>query len=214
MKFAISLILVLLLSGCQAVSRQAQPETNAYEAPFGFRWGMSIEQVESMVGSFVAHQAIPGRPGQSVAVFEKAPKTPARTNLFSALFSSKQGLVKIVWSSTRVTGDVYGLEGKALYIQIKEIIKDEYISGHSEETKITGLKIYNQNDEFYQCLKYAGCGMWNLIHKPASGGYIAVELKGVERGVGYVSVSYESPQFRAASDAAIERGAAEDKKAF
>lgn len=187
---------------------------SAYEAPFGLRWGMSTEQVKTLVGKYSQAEPRADRPGISIIHFGAAPKTPARTALITALFSADVGLVKLVWQSEEIDNDVYGIKGKSFYSQIKNIIKEKYTSGDSKETEIVGVKLYNEADEFYQCLKYAGCGAWSLFRRPDSGGIIAVQLRGVRRGVGYVAVSYESPQFSAAMDAAEKRGASKDKKAF
>ena len=76
-----------------------------------------------------------------------------------------------------------------------------------------GLDLYKDSDEFYQCLKYDGCGQYVSLYEYA-GGYISLQIKGVSRGKGYLMIGYESPAFYAAKDAIENKQSLSDSEAF
>ncbi|MGV3526280.1 MAG: hypothetical protein ACO1RX_18825 [Candidatus Sericytochromatia bacterium] len=71
----------------------------------------------------------------------------------------------------------------------------------SEQFHKTGLKLYEDGDEFYECLRYTGCGYWSSFWKVDGENRIQLTLKGLSYGTGYLVISYEGPQWSQAIDA-------------
>ncbi len=64
-----------------------------------------------------------------------------------------------------------------------------------KEYKITGVSLYKESDEFYECLKYPGCGTWMSSYNTSSK-KISLQLIGKSRGVGYIRIIMEAvPEF-------------------
>lgn len=114
-------------------------------------------------------------------------------------------------SSQDVTNDITGSSGKKLYFKAKDSLTKKY--GEPKAYEQIGTKLYKKYDEFYQCLRYAGCGMWTSLWQRPEGGMVLVELKGKVRGTGYLSMSYESKKWsdvlkaREANETAIDADA-------
>ena len=92
--------------------------------------------------------------------------------------------------SKNIDDDITGSKGKELYSKIKSSLTNKY--GDSKNYEYTGRKIYDEYDEFYQCLKYSGCGNWMSFWEAKEGGIVALEIEGAARGKGYLRLSYES----------------------
>ncbi|ORQ01223.1 hypothetical protein B7971_18490, partial [Vibrio cholerae] len=105
----------------------------------------------------------------------------------------KGRLVKVAAMSTDFTDDIYGLKGKSNYEQVKSLLTKKYGSPSTHYERVGG-DLYDDADEFYQCLDYSGCGAYLSIFDYA-GGVISVQLKGKRRGEGFLTIGYESPQF-------------------
>lgn len=72
----------------------------------------------------------------------------------------------------------------------------------------SGIILYQNYDEFYQCLAYDGCGYWRDGFKSPDR-YISIQLNGLGRGKGYIYLEYEAqPEW----DQAFDQNKA-DKKA-
>ena len=61
--------------------------------------------------------------------------------------------------SEDITNDAFGSKGKEMYDDIKSKLKNKY-GEPTENFEFVGLRLYDESDEFYQCLSYDGCGMW------------------------------------------------------
>lgn len=164
---------------------------------FGLSWGMSETSLKKLG---FTHAIDSG--GLRLFSSVSAPKAWSKAENYIAV-TYKGRLVKAVANSFYFTDNVFGSEGKQNYNQIKSILRKKYgaPSTHYEQT---GGKLYNESDEFYQCLDYSGCGAYLSIFEFV-GGLIAVQLKGKRRGEGYLTISYESPRFSVAKKE-IERG--------
>lgn len=174
------------------------------EAPFGFIWGLTKSQIESKDVVFEKcdtdgdlTQCITTKPIKSVSFGEK----------YLLVIHIEKGLQKIIMVSLNTRNDITGSEGKGLYSKIKKAITDKY--GNPHEYEYSGVKVYKEYDEFYQCLNYSGCGNWTSFWEPKEGGSIALEIKGVTRGEGFLKLSYESKDW---SDIINERQQKSDKK--
>ena len=174
-------------------------------APFGLSWDMSAAELKS-IG--FAKATTTG--GLDIYSSVSVPKAWSKGETYMAAIYNEK-LVKVIALSTDITEDVYGSRGKAAYEELKEILTQKY--GAPDSFERIGMSLYDESDEFYQCLDYAGCGAYISTFEMA-GGTVGLQLKGKSRGVGYLTVSYESPAF-AEAKAAIERGDKEsDSDAF
>ncbi len=73
-------------------------------------------------------------------------------------------------------------------------------AGDDLTTEMVGLSLYKDSDEFYECLKYSGCGYYTAIWKVNTGGAINVTIKGSARGTGWVELQYEGPEWSSSLD--------------
>jgi hypothetical protein len=109
------------------------------------------------------------------------------------------GLVRAgLWGKT-ITDDVYGIQGKDQYQQLRKLIVARYNAQPTKEVTASGDKVYRDSDEFYECLAYSGCGLYLAIWEipPMS---VSLELQGVRRGIGFVIMKVEGPNYNAAKD--------------
>lgn len=170
---------------------------DSFPAPFGLSWEMSEAELKE-VG--FTHAGDTG--GFSLYTSVSAPKAWSKGDRYYGIVY-KGRLVKLTANSTDFSGDIYGSEGKRAYNQLKKILTDKYGAPSTQYERI-GLKLYDDSDEFYQCLEYSGCGMYTSLFN-FDRGSIGISLKGKRRGEGYLNIAYESPSFSVAKDE-IARG--------
>jgi len=185
MKIYLQIIVVLLMT------------TNVYagevQAPFGFHWGESKQQITKQGVKLVGCNT---DLSLTLCNTKKAIKSVSFGEAYQLLFDSRKGLQKIVMVSTNFTRDAAGLEGKALYEKIKNSLTKKYGEADANNSiQISGLNLYNENDEFYQCLAYEGCGSWITLWTPKLGGNVSISLEGISRGVGFLKIGYESKEW-------------------
>ena len=200
MKRVIFLMSLMLMSlGVRAV--------DGFPDPFGLTWGMSEA---SLVKLGFARSSSDSGP-LHVLTSKIAPKPWSQAETYVAVTYNDR-LVKVVALSRSFSADIMGSEGKAAYEKINNVLTNKYgqPAKHMEEV---GLKLYTEYDEFYQCLKYAGCGAYFTSYN-ISGGIIGVNLEGESRGVGYLKVTYESPAFAIALMEIKHKVSGSDAEAF
>jgi hypothetical protein len=168
------------------------------EAPFGFAWGMSQSQVQNLVKS-IKKTSSNGK--FSFLEFSKAPKNLSNAEKYVAVFDKQYGLQKLIFASKKIESDIYGDNGKSQYEDLKKAIVNKY-GKPTDNAEIVGLHLFKDTDEFYQCLKYDGCGGWLSIWKGTPN--IILELNGLSRGVGYIRLTYEGPKWGVAVDESNE----------
>ncbi|MBY6017943.1 hypothetical protein KUW04_09145 [Halomonas denitrificans] len=172
-------------------------------APFGLQWGQSMagmEQVEA------------GNP-IGVLSIENPPKPHSRASSYWGFGTNESGLQKVVMNSIEIENDAFGTEGKALYASLVNALLG---AGYQEENRLesVGNALWNEPDEFYQCLDYDGCGYWIWFGRDASGDTVMVKIEGVRRGQGRVRAIFESPKWNTLVEASQQQQAARDSDAF
>lgn len=197
-KFLVGLLLAIVAAVAQAA--------DTFPEPFGLSWGMSEAGLKKLGFTQVSDSE-----GLRVFSSVSAPKAWSKAESYGAV-TYKGRLVKAAAVSTDFRDDIYGSKGKSTYEQVKSLLTKKYGSPSTHYERVGG-GLYDDADEFYQCLNYSGCGMYLSIFDYA-GGVISVQLKGKRRGEGYLTIGYESPQFLVAKKE-IERGDLEsDADAF
>ncbi|RDL46190.1 hypothetical protein DN730_03905 [Marinomonas piezotolerans] len=181
-------------------------ESTAFPEPFGLKWGMSNQEL------IQAGFNSPRPTGQfEYLTSVTTPKPWSKGDQYLAL-TYKSNLVKLIVSSNTFTADLYGSEGKALYESVNSIMTKKY-GQPSDKLEYVGMKLYDDADEFYQCLDYDGCGAY-VTQYQISGGFLAVEIEGQGRGKGFVKITYESPEFYVAKEQIDSANQADDLEAF
>lgn len=181
-----SLITALMIIGFSA-SALAE---DGFQAPLGLKWGESKETLTKDYGAAPA-----GKNDTRMKLFSisNPPIKVSGFDEFYGVIDDKHGLVKVIVVEN-IRGDAYGSTGLEDYNKIKGLLTNKYGKPDSKYEYI-GKELYKDNDEFYQCLAYQGCGAYSAFFKPAGGGDIALEIKGQRRGEGFITVSYESVLF-------------------
>ena len=163
------------------------------QAPAGFKWGQTQAKIKQQGITFEKCEPV------ETFVFcqtRKAPKPLSFADFYSLVFVDNR-LQKVQIAGNDITDDPSGREGKELFAKVKRQLTAKY-GQPSDEREIVGLKLWDEYDEFYQCLDYAGCGLWSAIWK--HDGSVVIELKGVSRGKGWLNLIYESKDWGAIVD--------------
>ena len=194
MKNAIIFVIALAVSNLAVAESPAQIY-GKFSAPFGLEWGMSKEQVTEMGVNLTPHPSAKGAYTAKIL-----PKNLSDAEEYYLVFEQGFGLVKVSAHTKNITSDLYGSKGKERYSQLKTAIVNKY-GKPSRELEATGrARIYDNIDEFYQCLNYDGCGYWVSLWGNSAGGGIALNIEGLSRGTGYIALTYESLAFYTAHE--------------
>lgn len=179
MNKSLSVILFLFLS-FNAFSSESK-------APFGLNWGATRTQLENKGIKFEKCNS-----NKTITTCNTKNPTKAISfgDVYTFIFDDSFGLQKIIMVSTKFTSDSTGYEGKKLYSKTKSSLSKKY--GEPKSLELTGIKLFDESDEFYQCLRYDGCGYWASYWQPKAGGGVMIEIKGIQRGNGYLRMTYES----------------------
>jgi hypothetical protein len=156
-------------------------------APFGFTWGMSKETI---ISKGVVFKECKSDRSLDICQTKKSIRSVSFGDTYILFIDSKTGLQKIVMASKNITNDIRGTSGKELYFKVKKSLIKKY--GEPKNYEYIGKKLYKEDDEFYQCLKYSGCGSWTSFWIKPKKGTVVAELLGLTRGKGYLKLGYES----------------------
>lgn len=177
-----------------------------YPQPFGLKWHLMEEDLVSL-----GFEKIHSQGDFSTLSSFATPKPWSQAEEYTTI-TYKGRLVKVVARSRVIDKDLNGAEGKVLYSQVKDLMISKY-GDPAESIQTTGLVKHTDPDEFYQCLKYAGCGTYRTIFRYA-GGTMVVGLEGIDRGEGRLVVVYESPSFAEAKRQFDQANLKQDRDAF
>lgn len=166
-------------------------ETAGAEAPFGFKWGQKVNMAKCIDTRELS-------PGTVACKMITVPK-PIQKLDFVLLLIYKGALVKVTAFMKDVEGDPYGVKGVEAYEAMKGLLSKKY-SDPGSVTEFIGRELYQEPSEFYQCLKYDGCGMFFAIWGDTDSSQVALELIGLGRGNGFLKLTYESTAFKKALD--------------
>ena len=178
---------------------------------FGAEWGWSYQRLKDA-----------GAECQPVAMNDfdaykcsKMPKNLSKVDFFNVIFDEVNGLQKIRMVGQDITGDPYGTAGKQRYMDYKNAITKKYGPASDDLTiEMVGLSLYKDSDEFYECLRYSGCGYYTSLWKLDPAGTVNVTIKGASRGKGWVELQYEGPEWASSLDRVKNAQAASDLDAL
>lgn len=189
----------------------AMPSLAFADAPFGLTWGMSKVEVEDLGVTL-----LDGNKERNLEIYQanELPIDLSNAEFYSLIFDENQGLQKVTMVSDTISSDAYGREGKSAYDRIKTALTDKY-GAPSNDYNFIGLKLWDEPDEFYQCLAYDGCGGWaSFFENNETGEVTALTLRGLRRGEGYLTLAYEGPGWAAALDEKDEAVEFQDRDAL
>lgn len=166
-------------------------ETAGAEAPFGFKWGQKINTAKCVDIREIS-------PGTIACKMSTVPK-PIQKLDFVILLMYKGALVKMTAFLKDIDSDPYGVKGTEAYEAMKGLLSKKY--GEPGTTaEFIGRELYQEPSEFYQCLRYDGCGMFFSAWGETDASQVALELIGLGRGNGFLKLTYESTAFKKALD--------------
>jgi len=178
-------------------------------APFGLKWGQTQKELTDKKVDLT--DCSTSKKITSCKTINPV-KGVSFGDLYMLFIDDDKGLQKIKMLSKDISSDISGSEGKALYSKVKSSLTKKYNAPKAYE--YIGQKLYDEYDEFYQCLKYDGCGSWFSFWEVKNGGNAFVELKGLSRGKGYLVLTYESKEWSSIIDSLKQRETASDDDAL
>jgi len=159
------------------------------DALFGLRWLSSPSQVRAQgVKLKLAHS------NEYLWSYttDTLPKSHSLGESYVLAFYRDSVLVKLSMITVSFTNDPYGSEGKAKF----DLVLTQLSNKMKVKNKFcyVGAKLYQENDEFYQCLNYPGCGSWVafLFDDTKT---VMLQLKTLRRAEGYIVLTAEANEF-------------------
>lgn len=140
------------------------------------------------------------------------PKNISDFESYSLIFADGR-LVKLWGVSKDISNDPAGSNGKERFETLRSALQQKY-GTPTLNSQTVGNKLFKEYDEFYQCLKYTGCGLWVSVFSTTDKD-ISVDLKGLSRATGYIELTAEAkPQWGQALDVYKSRKNSSDKDAL
>ena len=99
--------------------------------------------------------------------------------IYTLVFDRDLGLQKIVVALKTIQGDITGSKGLEQYSSYKEILTKKH--GEPLSLEVTGLALYDDPDEFWQCLRYDGCGAYFSAYDLGDKGSVGIKLLEIGR---------------------------------
>ena len=198
------IVIVAMLAGATAAFAQESP--SEVQAPFGLEWGASLSDFPGLTNC-QTNQAV------TYCTTISVPKTLSDAENHELFFDDKEGLVKVRYISKDITDDLFGDKGKARFNELKSALSSKYPKAEKKDLIGMHLTLYKDPDEFYECLRYHGCGVYVWSLKPGKG-TITLVMEGLSRGKGYLYLSYESPKWRDVVNRVKSSEKADDKDAL
>lgn len=179
------------------------------DALFGLRWGMTVDDVKA------AGASLSKTKGDRNLDFYKTSSLPKNISDFDSywLIFADGKLVKLQGVGKNILNDPSGSNGKERFEALRSALQQKY-GTPTLNSQTIGNKLFEEYDEFYQCLKYTGCGLWTSVFS-TSDKVVSIDLKGLSRGTGYIELTAEAkPQWSKALDVYMSRKNYSDKDAL
>jgi len=167
-------------------NESVESEDNGRMAIFGLSWGMTPTEVKEL-----GTRLKPEKKTDNLYIYSanSLPNNLKDTGSYTLVFSKDGKLVKIIMLSKKFINDIYGDQGRSRFEELALELSHKYqeISSIME----TGIKAYDSEDEFYQCLAYPGCGLWVKKFRGENKD-IFLQMNGIKKGEGYISITVEA----------------------
>lgn len=174
---------------------------DTFPDPFGLSWSMSTNDLTD-IGFYFNGKT--GPDDQFDEYFsESVPKPWVKGKRYRAMIFHDK-ILRLEVQSTMIKGDPFGATGKRLYDGMVSLMTKKYGEpSYIQEGRLFGESgPYDGIDEFYQCIHNSVCMYMTTFS--VSDGSIVVWLQATEQGSGFLTITYESPDMRAAqTEAAI-----------
>jgi hypothetical protein len=157
------------------------------EAMFGLNFGQTTKEIRAMGVTLIFKDSLNNLFSYKCKTL---PKNFSSAESYTLIFSD-DSLVKIIMLGNTIDNDLYGNDGKEAFKNTMELLKKKYTVG--DVSDFSGLVLYKEPYEFYECLRYEGCGFYAAALK-GDNKTVCLELKGLERGKGYLVLVIESVQ--------------------
>ena len=190
-KIILATFTFLALGISQAVAKS--PDSRI-KAPFGLSWGAMKVDFDNLTDCEDFKSTL------TVCDIISPPSLVSDGRSYWGVFDEQKGLVKAGFFTDYFTNDSYGTDGKKRFNEIKNALTKKYPNAENDELILMHAELYEDSDEFYECLRYDGCGFHSFYLKPDDSSRLAIKLHGISRGKGYISVVYESSMFSAVLD--------------
>lgn len=174
----------------------------AQEAPFGLRWGATIEElkIRGVTGDVVLDDgSIRTVQARSVS------GAPADTGSVRLIVHRQYGLQRIVWQSRDLSDDPSGNKALTAYQKLKASMTDLYGPTKSAEEELpSGLAAVPAG--FFLCLAEDGCAAIVSVWRTADVD-VRVRLVGTTTGTGWLEAIYLGPDWSDVTQDMKRRGA-------
>ena len=172
----------------------AESPRSSIKAPFGLNWGEMMTDFDNLDDCEDFKSTL------TVCDIISPPALISDGRSYWGVFDKQKGLVKAGFSTNYFTNDSYGTEGKNRFDEIKNALLKKYPNAENDELIMMHAELYEDSDEFYECLRYDGCGYHTLFLMADDSSSLSVQINGISRGKGYISVAYESSMFSEVMD--------------
>ena len=202
--------IVFCTIGLTGLSATADTYAIEKQTTMGLTFGQTYEEAQA-----AGLQATKLETDNSLTTYKvtKLPQQPSSTDVAMVVFDATFGFQKLVWHSKNIEADVSGISGKSQYDSIKTVLEKKY-GPPAKILERSGLKLFQEYDEFYQCLAYPGCGYWFSYWEGDFGlTSLGIETQGL-RGEGWLKVVYEGPKWATIVDQRESKTEREDAEAF
>ena len=157
----------------------------AQSAPLGLTWGMDISLFNCLEKTTTGNL--------TQCKISNPPKPIPNAVSYYIAFDENMGLQQVLILANEIKNDYDGSKGIEIYKEYVTMLSKKY-GNPVHHTEITGLKLYTENDGFYQCLAYDGCGMYASIFS-ADSVKAVISIEGFHRGEGILRIAIEGPQW-------------------
>jgi len=155
---------------------------------FGIKWCSTPQQA---VLAGVKLKKDMERTTEHISIYDavRLPKGLSGFENYVLIYHKDRCLVKVTAVGTTIDDSADGTHGKQEFERLENILAAKYVA--AMQAKHIGRKLYEEEDEFYQCLGYEGCGRW-IIFLEGPDRKIMLELHSAGRSSGYLVFTVES----------------------
>ncbi|UJF19274.1 hypothetical protein L0B53_06790 [Vibrio sp. SS-MA-C1-2] len=158
--------------------------THEIQAPIGLHWGEKKSDLHATRCSVDNFETCAINPDT---------KLPFAEQYYGVFDKESHELVKVVIFGKDITEDPDGTKGKAEFNQYKNQLIHTYGQPAANFERV-GMSVYDDSNQFYQCLKYMDCGYYTAGFGQDQG-TVSLVLKGLDAGKGYLKMVYQSTEF-------------------